>query len=354
MVLCKRAPSRELICRAMPLLASLSSHLSRLRPFSRSIFTFTPASLSTLTTCGYAVIPSAVPPEICTALRAELDALDSSSALAPNNTHFVPKSGPPLLIPKPHIHELETHLLPPDTLAAAPVLADLSHSRALPATVSCFLPRFTLTDHAVKAQVNDGRGACFPLHTDSDAAVDTRVLTAILYLNDDWGAKDGGQLRILPFPLEEVDVLPREGTLVLLDAKAMLHRVLPAWKRRYCVTIWMMGTAGQGKDEDGVDGVGLVDVLLRVRYRKHVARVALANEWEESIVQAHGEGVGGQDAVKIAAGEVKKIREVVSRDIGNRFPGIEKNEVLNLLSDCGSLRAALAEGAERGGLRWFA
>lgn len=353
-VLYKRVPSLESISGTMPLIASISSHLPRLRPFSRSIFTFTPAALGTLTTSGYAVIPSAVPPEICAALRAEIDALASSSALAPNNTHFVPKSGPPLLIPKPHIYELETHLLSPGTLATVPVLADLSHSRALPATVSCFLPRFTLTDHAVKAQVNAGRGACFPLHTDSDAAVDKRILTAILYLNDDWGAEDGGELRILPFPLEEVDVLPMEGTLVLLDAKAMLHRVLPGWKRRYCVTIWMMGTVGQGKEEDGVDGVQLVEVLLRARYRKHVARVALADEWEDSIVEAHGEGVGGQDAVKIAAGEVEKIREVVSGDIGSKFPGIEKNEVLNLLSDCASLRAALVEGAERSGLRWFA
>lgn len=36
---------------------------------------------------------------------------------------------------------------------------------------------------AIKLQYNDGNGGCFPLHVDSDAAVDNRLITAIFYLN---------------------------------------------------------------------------------------------------------------------------------------------------------------------------
>ena len=38
----------------------------------------------------------------------------------------------------------------------------------------------------VHAQANDGGGACFPLHFDSDPALDSRRVTALFYLNRDW------------------------------------------------------------------------------------------------------------------------------------------------------------------------
>jgi Rps23 Pro-64 3,4-dihydroxylase Tpa1-like proline 4-hydroxylase len=38
------------------------------------------------------------------------------------------------------------------------------------------------------------------MHFDSDAAVDGRRVTAILYLNPGWRPGDGGELRLYPFP----------------------------------------------------------------------------------------------------------------------------------------------------------
>ena len=40
----------------------------------------------------------------------------------------------------------------------------------------------------LKAQLNAGDGACFPMHFDSDRAIDGRAITAILYLNEHWCA----------------------------------------------------------------------------------------------------------------------------------------------------------------------
>jgi hypothetical protein len=36
---------------------------------------------------------------------------------------------------------------------------------------------------AIKLQYNEGLGGCFPMHLDSDAALDGRTVTAIFYLN---------------------------------------------------------------------------------------------------------------------------------------------------------------------------
>jgi len=65
-----------------------------------------------------------------------------------------------------------------------------------------------------------GGGARFKRHVDnSPEAPDTRVVTAILYLNSSWTAADGGTLRIYsPDDADAkggIEVEPRHGTLVL-------------------------------------------------------------------------------------------------------------------------------------------
>lgn len=101
-----------------------------------------------------------------------------------------------------------------------------------------------------------------------------RVLTSILYLNkEDWsdiehsktrvGEKDGGGgdggegggggcLRLHPGAEASdksgetssgthVDVRPSGGTLVIFDAKDVLHEVLPTWCDRLTITSWVVG-----------------------------------------------------------------------------------------------------------------
>ena len=60
----------------------------------------------------------------------------------------------------------------------------------------------------MKLQLNGGGGACFPLHFDTDADLDGRRVTALVYLNPEWAAGDGGELMLYPFPHAPVKVQP--------------------------------------------------------------------------------------------------------------------------------------------------
>lgn len=45
--------------------------------------------------------------------------------------------------------------------------------------LSALMPELNLRSQAIKLQWNAGSGGCFPMHTDSDPAVDTRRVTSI-------------------------------------------------------------------------------------------------------------------------------------------------------------------------------
>ena len=67
-----------------------------------------------------------------------------------------------------------------------------------------------------------GSGGCFPVHFDSDEAVDARRLTAILYLSDPaWQPEWGGQLRLYPVATEPVDILPAEASTCCCTCRGM-------------------------------------------------------------------------------------------------------------------------------------
>lgn len=69
-----------------------------------------------------------------------------------------------------------------------------------------------------------GDGSCFPLHYDSDESVDSRRITAIIYLNPDWQKGDGGELQLYPWPHAPVTVEPLNNRLLLFPTCRMLHR----------------------------------------------------------------------------------------------------------------------------------
>lgn len=86
-------------------------------------------------------------------------------------------------------------------------------------------------------------GAFYDIHYDRFIGSMERVVTCILYLNDNWQPEDGGALKIyegtepsdLPLPLE---VLPRAGRLVTFISKLFPHEVLPASRDRLSLTGW--------------------------------------------------------------------------------------------------------------------
>lgn len=85
-------------------------------------------------------------------------------------------------------------------------------------------------------------GGFYRAHVDRLQGDDHRVISVILYLNDDWSAESGGMLRIWhsadDAPLRYTDVAPIAGRLVLFPSVATLHEVLPTTQSRCTLTGW--------------------------------------------------------------------------------------------------------------------
>ncbi|WP_283150951.1 2OG-Fe(II) oxygenase [Silvimonas soli] len=84
-------------------------------------------------------------------------------------------------------------------------------------------------------------GGFYQRHLDQHRNADTRVVTFVLYLNEDWQDSDGGQLRIYLDSQDHgctQDVTPHGGTLVLFLSDRFEHEVLPATRERRSLTGW--------------------------------------------------------------------------------------------------------------------
>jgi len=85
-------------------------------------------------------------------------------------------------------------------------------------------------------------GSFYGPHMDRFAGTMHRVVTCILYLNDDWQPEDGGLLRLY---LDErgqqgpyLDIAPLGGRCVVFVSERFLHEVLPARRERVSLTGW--------------------------------------------------------------------------------------------------------------------
>lgn len=155
---------------------------------------------------GYAVLDNVLGETWCHLLRDDIITLAERQALGRNATHLVQPDGTLQLLAKRAI--FETELRDPSLRAACPWLSQLATDNLLSAGLTDALQGRQLPRWTIKIQLNSGGGACFPFHFDSDRALDSRVVTAILYLNPDWQPAHGGQLLLLPFPLAPVQVDP--------------------------------------------------------------------------------------------------------------------------------------------------
>lgn len=114
---------------------------------------------------------------------------------------------------------------------APPVFAAPAVAWAIPPGTAANVARSV----TLKVQHNRGGGACFPWHYDNNGPPNRRQLTCVVYLNPAWRAGDGGELALLPFLRgAPVRVAPRMDRAVFFRSDAMLHRVEPARKERFC------------------------------------------------------------------------------------------------------------------------
>jgi SM-20-related protein len=81
-------------------------------------------------------------------------------------------------------------------------------------------------------------GAGYVRHLDRLRDDDARVLSAVLYLNEDWREADGGALRLYLADGTHRDMLPCAGRLVLFLSAEFEHEVLPATRERASIAGW--------------------------------------------------------------------------------------------------------------------
>ena len=80
-------------------------------------------------------------------------------------------------------------------------------------------------------------GSFYKKHLDNRHHSNRRILTFILYLNIEWQAQDGGQLRLY-LPKKTIDIPPIGGRLVTFLSDSYHHEVLPTRLDRFSLTGW--------------------------------------------------------------------------------------------------------------------
>ncbi|MDY6797635.1 MAG: 2OG-Fe(II) oxygenase [Pseudomonadota bacterium] len=84
-------------------------------------------------------------------------------------------------------------------------------------------------------------GGFYRRHVDSFRGRASRVVSLVLYLNDDWQAGEGGALRVYhPDDEDKVlaSVLPETGRMAVFMSEEVPHEVMPATRTRCSLACW--------------------------------------------------------------------------------------------------------------------
>ena len=179
---------------------------------------------------GYAIVESAVAPEIVAALRERVLALDARGELVAASVGRGAHRSLRGDVRGDRIRWLdESHPTAAETDIRR-FLADLrgALNRELMLGLWSFEGHYALYPP----------GAIYARHRDRFRDDDARVLSCVLYLNDRWRTKDGGALRLHLQDDDVRDVLPVGGTFVAFLADRLEHEVLAASRPRLALTGW--------------------------------------------------------------------------------------------------------------------
>lgn len=77
-------------------------------------------------------------------------------------------------------------------------------------------------------------------HLDQFKDRSNRLLSLIIYLNDQWVPEHGGELVLYPKHRPKVTIAPKGRQLVLFKSDQLEHEVLPTHVPRYSVTGWLL------------------------------------------------------------------------------------------------------------------
>ena len=294
---------------------------------------------------GYAVFEGGFDSNVGKELRKEIDALFLSSPerFVPNSTRFV-KDGFQTELVKKNILELSAPFVEETD---GRYLRALQKDRTLLTLLNVLKPSETpsemLFNVSLKVQMNFGENARFPIHFDSDSSTDNRRWTCLVYLNDDWEEKDGGEVVLyVPFQKEKIVVVPPKlGTIVMFNSRYVAHSTLPyTGKRRVMFTLWLHAKGGEddnnaekmkessivSNEKIETDAQEQLEKLLAPEQRKHLMKLILAEEWAMSIAEAHDRS--SESTAKALKTHGEEI-DIIARVLGQAFPlAFEKLEKL--------------------------
>lgn len=80
--------------------------------------------------------------------------------------------------------------------------------------------------------------AFYKRHLDQHKNQDTRVITFITYLNENWKDEDGGNLQLYLNNGQTISISPDAGTVVCFLSADFEHEVLPSNRERASLTGW--------------------------------------------------------------------------------------------------------------------
>lgn len=82
------------------------------------------------------------------------------------------------------------------------------------------------------------KGTFYKRHLDQFSTKSNRLISVILYLNDQWQPGDGGELRLF-LPEGEKTIAPIACRVAILRSNLVEHEVLETHKDRYSITGWL-------------------------------------------------------------------------------------------------------------------
>eukprot|EP00467_Chlorarachnion_reptans_P002744 CAMPEP_0114525634 /NCGR_PEP_ID=MMETSP0109-20121206/22541_1 /TAXON_ID=29199 /ORGANISM="Chlorarachnion reptans, Strain CCCM449" /LENGTH=310 /DNA_ID=CAMNT_0001707253 /DNA_START=78 /DNA_END=1010 /DNA_ORIENTATION=- len=299
---------------------------------------------------GFAVVERAVSPEAADELRCEIEELRDQKLMYKNATHVVSREGTKQYLEKSMIFEWDSmHPGWQASTSTIPNLNAIHKDLTLCNGISKTIEELELTSQTLKMQYNAGLGGCFPIHFDTDAGLDARAVTAILYLNKHWKPGDGGEIVLYPWPQEIVKIEPRSERMVMFSSANMPHRVMPSAVQRYCLTLWLSKArsnpdSGKETEKKAVQEVlrggdkPSADTMLQPACRRLLSKMMLSEEWSRSIEEAHEPGVARDMALHNHFHNVNVLAKIFKKSL----PALHEENYLR------ELRARA-----RGHLLWF-
>lgn len=82
-------------------------------------------------------------------------------------------------------------------------------------------------------------GAHYEAHVDQFSERSNRIISVVIYLNENWKEGDGGELKIFR-ENHEILIEPVAKRCVFFKSDKVLHQVMPTNKDRYSLTGWLL------------------------------------------------------------------------------------------------------------------